>query len=65
MDGTHLALKNIGRGIPNGAMLGALAKTGIVSIDSIEKAIDASFGPKAGPKNKAAAREAYESIQHA
>ena len=65
VDGTHLALKNIGRGIPNGAMLGALAKTGIVSIDSIEKAIDASFGPKAGPKNKAAAREAYESIQHA
>jgi 2-oxoacid:acceptor oxidoreductase gamma subunit (pyruvate/2-ketoisovalerate family) len=65
VDGTHVALKNIGRGIPNGAMLGALARTGIVSIDSVEKAIDDSFGPKAGPKNKAAAREAYENIRQA
>jgi 2-oxoacid:acceptor oxidoreductase gamma subunit (pyruvate/2-ketoisovalerate family) len=65
VNGTKIALKHIGKGIPNGAMLGALARTGIVSIDSVEKAIDDSFGPKAGPANKAAAREAYESIERA
>jgi 2-oxoacid:acceptor oxidoreductase gamma subunit (pyruvate/2-ketoisovalerate family) len=65
VDGTGLALKHIGRGIPNGSMLGALACTGIVKIDSIEKAIVESFGPKAGPLNSAAAREAYECVKAA
>jgi len=63
VDGTQIALKHIGRGIPNGSMLGALASTGIVKIDSIESAIMNSFGPKAGQLNGAAAREAYESIK--
>jgi 2-oxoacid:acceptor oxidoreductase gamma subunit (pyruvate/2-ketoisovalerate family) len=65
VDGTGIALKHIGRGIPNGSMLGALASTGIVSIDSIEQAIVEGFGPKAGPLNSAAAREAYECIKTA
>jgi 2-oxoacid:acceptor oxidoreductase gamma subunit (pyruvate/2-ketoisovalerate family) len=65
VDGTGIALKHIGRGIPNGSMLGALARTGIVSIDSVEKAINGNFGPKAGPLNSAAAREAYENIKNA
>ena len=65
VDGTHIALKHIGRGIPNGSMLGALAAIGIVKIDSIESAIMEHFGPKAGKTNGAAAREAYESIKSA
>lgn len=63
VDATRIALGQIGKGIPNGAMLGALAGTGVVSIESIERAIDETFGPKAGPKNRAAAREAYEHIR--
>lgn len=59
-DGTGIALANIGVGIPNGSMLGVLAKTGIVSIDAIEHAIMDTFGKKAGEKNAKAAREAYE-----
>ena len=65
VDGTQIALRHIGRGIPNGSMLGALACTGIVKIESIENAIMESFGPKAGKTNGAAAREAYESIKRA
>ena len=63
VDGTHIAIKHIGRGIPNGSMLGALACTGIVKIESIESAIMDNFGPKAGKLNAQAAREAYESIK--
>jgi len=63
VDGTQIALKNIGRGIPNASMLGALAYTGIVKIDSIESAIMEQFGPKAGKLNGAAAREAYENVK--
>lgn len=65
VDGTQIALKHIGRNIPNGSMLGALACTGIVKIDSIESAIMDHFGPKAGKTNGAAAREAYENITNA
>lgn len=60
IDATLCALNNIGIGIPNGAMLGALAKTGIVTIASIEKALKDAFKEKAGDKNAKAAREAYE-----
>lgn len=63
VDATQVALNNIGKGIPNGAMLGALAGTGLVTIDSIEKAIKTAFGEKAGDKNAKAAREAYERIK--
>jgi len=63
VDATHVALKHIGKGIPNGSMLGALASTGIVKIDSIESAILDNFGARAGKLNGAAAREAYENIK--
>ena len=62
-DGTGIAQTNIGMGIPNGSMLGALAKTGIVGIDAIEHAIMDTFGKKAGEKNAKAAREAYEKTE--
>lgn len=63
VDATHCALNNIGIGIPNGAMLGALAKTGVVTINSIEDALRETFGEKAGVKNAKAAREAYETTE--
>lgn len=60
VDATQLALANIGRGIPNGSMLGALAKTGLVSIESVEAALKETFGERAGEKNAKAARDSYE-----
>lgn len=63
VDATRCALNNIGLNIPNGAMLGALAKTGVVTIDSIEDALKETFGEKAGVKNANAAREAYEKTE--
>lgn len=63
VDGTKVALDNIGKAIPNGSMLGALAATGLAKIESIEKAIKTTFGEKAGDKNAKAAREAYEKIK--
>ncbi len=65
VDGTGLALSHIGLPIPNGSMLGALAATGLVDIESIEKAIDYFFGKKAGEKNGKAARAAYENVKKA
>jgi len=60
VDGTQIAIKNIGIGIPNGSMLGALSATGIVKIESIEKSIKDNFKGNAGDNNAKAAREAYE-----
>ncbi len=58
-DATGAAVKNIGLNIPNSAMLGALARTGVVSIDAVSSALRDSFG-KVGEKNVDAARYAYE-----
>lgn len=63
VDATKVAIENIGRAIPNASMLGALAATGIVQIDSVEKAIKGKFGEKAGEKNAKAARESFEQIK--
>lgn len=59
VDATQIALENIGRGIPNSAMLGALAAAGTVGIEAVEKAIKDTFGEKAGESNAKAARETY------
>jgi len=58
-DATKIALENIGVGIPNASILGALAKAGFVSIEAIEKALIDFFGEKAGEKNAKAARDAF------
>ena len=58
-DATQIALDNIGVGIPNASILGALAKTGVVSIEAIEQALKDFFGEKGGEKNANAAREAF------
>lgn len=63
-DATTAALENIGRNIPNSAMLGALARTSAVGIDAIVDAVKESFG-KVGEKNGNAARYAYEHTREA
>lgn len=60
VNATQIALENIGIGIPNGSCLGALAKTGIVLIESVEKALIEFFGEKEGIKNAKASRVSYE-----
>ena len=59
-DGTAMALAETGMSIPNAAMLGVLAKTGMVKIESVEQAIEDTFGIKAGAVNAKAARRSYD-----
>lgn len=58
-DATEAAVRNIGLSIPNSAMLGALAATGVVGIEAVKAAVAESFG-KVGEKNANAAQYAYE-----
>jgi pyruvate ferredoxin oxidoreductase gamma subunit len=66
---TELALKHVGRPVPNAAMLGAFAAlTQLVHIDSVKRAIEEAFPGKIGAANIGAAVEAYEFVlsqQHA
>lgn len=59
VNATRIALNVIGRDIPNSAMLGALAKTGIVDLESVCCSLRETFGSKAGEANVRAATEAY------
>ena len=63
VDGTRIALETIGKGIQNGAMLGALASTGAVKINSVVAALKDFFGEKGGDSNAESARKAYESAK--
>ena len=61
---TELALKFIGRPLPNAALLGAFAAvTGRVKLASVEAAIREKFPGKIGDDNAAAAAAAYDSIR--
>lgn len=60
VDATQVALEQIGREIPNSAMLGAVARAGIVGISSAVSSLKEFFKNEQGEKNAAAAREAYE-----
>ena len=60
---SELALKHIGRPVPNAALLGAFAAlTRFVRLDSVERAIEEAFPGKIGAANIAAAREAHEFV---
>jgi len=60
---TELALKHVGRPVPNAALLGAFAAlTGFVHLDSVKKAIEQAFPGKIGAANIAAAEEAYDLV---
>ncbi|GAB3549925.1 pyruvate ferredoxin oxidoreductase subunit gamma [Noviherbaspirillum agri] len=57
---TELAMKHVGRPLPNVALLGGFAAiSGIAQIDSVCDAIRDKFPPKIADGNIAAAREAY------
>jgi pyruvate ferredoxin oxidoreductase gamma subunit len=60
---SELALKFIGRPLPNAALLGAFAAlTGIVRLDSVATAIRQTFPGKVGEGNVAATTAAHDAI---
>jgi 2-oxoisovalerate ferredoxin oxidoreductase gamma subunit len=64
IDATGIAQRTIGRPIPNTVMLGAFAKaTGILKMESINKAIDKRFPPNLASTNKDAAKMGYETVE--
>lgn len=57
---SDIAMKHVGRPLPNAALLGAFAAlTGLVRIESVEKAIEEAFTGRIVEANVRAAREAY------
>ena len=61
---TEIARKHLGRPLPNAALLGGLlAMTGIVSLDSLKKAILQKFSGEIGRKNGMAAEETFCNIK--
>ena len=60
---TELALKHVGRAVPNAALLGAFAALAdIVHLDSVVRAIAQTFPGKIGDANSAAATEAHDIV---
>jgi pyruvate ferredoxin oxidoreductase gamma subunit len=58
---TELALKHVGRALPNAALLGGFAAiSGVVGLNSVVAAIRQKFPPAIAEKNVAAAKAAYE-----
>ena len=58
---TELALKHVGRPLPNAALLGGFAAiSGQLQFESVAKAIQEKFPGKVGAANVEAARTAYE-----
>jgi len=58
---TELAMKHVGRPVPNAVLLGAFAAiTKLLAFDSVAKAISEKFPGPVGDANIAAAREAYD-----
>ncbi len=63
---TELALKFVGRPMPNAALLGAFAAfSGVISLDAVEDAIKEKFSGKVALANVAAATAAYQALTHA
>jgi pyruvate ferredoxin oxidoreductase gamma subunit len=63
---TELALKHVGRPVPNAALLGAFsAFSGEISLESVLAAIRDKFSGKVADGNIAAASEACERFAHA
>jgi pyruvate ferredoxin oxidoreductase gamma subunit len=60
---TQLALEQVGRSLPNAALLGAFAAlTNQVTIQAVERAIKQRFAGRTGEANAAAARAAYDLV---
>ena len=61
---TELALKHVGRPVPNVPLLGGFAAvSGILKLESVIKAIEDRFSGKVAAGNIAAAREAYDIVK--
>jgi len=61
---TELAMKHVGKPLPNAALLGALAAaTKRIALDSVCSAIRERFGPRIADANIAAATAAYEFVE--
>jgi len=60
---TELALRHVGRAVPNAVLLGGFAAmTEMVSLDSVVAAIGERFSPRVAERNAAAAAEAFEYV---
>lgn len=61
---TELALKHVGRPVPNVPLLGGFAAvSGVLRLESVIKAIEERFSGKIATGNIAAAREAYDIVR--
>jgi pyruvate ferredoxin oxidoreductase gamma subunit len=59
-----IALRHVGRPLPNAALLGGFAAlTGIIGLDSVAHAIRDKFSGRVAESNVAAATEAYEAVR--
>lgn len=64
VEATELALKHVGRPLPNAALLGGFAAvTGLLKLKSVEAAIRGKFPGPTGQANVAAAKAAYRRIK--
>ena len=62
---TELAIRYVGRPLPNGTLLGGFAAiTGVLRLESVVEAIRSKFPGKIGESNIAAAKAAYELAAH-
>ena len=61
---TEIALKHLGRPLPNAVLLGGFAAlSGLVTLDAVAHAIGAKFAGKIAAANVAAATEAYAHVR--
>ena len=64
VDATTIALETLGRPITNTAILGAFAKvTGLLKVESLEKAIKKFFPGRLGDMNIAAVKRSYDEVK--
>ena len=64
IDASSIAERVLGRPIPNTAMLGALSKTtGLLRLESVNKAIEKRFSGKLAEVNLQAAKSGYDSVE--
>ena len=63
VNATQIALTRSGNPIPNLAMLGALARTGLVTLNSLEKSVVDFFGNREKDINLAILKEAYDATR--
>lgn len=63
VDATTIALEAMGRRVLNSPMLGALARTGTVGLESVCDVLAEAFGAARGEGNVRAAREAYDQVR--